>query len=321
VDGWNDRGITEYTFAEVVASQYNIIDGCLESIWDAADLLDTMGTTDTANQTLIVETFNFCNHSALLPYPSSVFIYGLEGLPQQNYPYPVGGLPSWPVNAVCEIMTNTSLSLLQRAAHAAAMSVGYDLKGPCLKTLEEGPGSIPGDGPGLGSWGYQSCTETMHLFSSRARSQDKLGLRNYNITNEIPILNDLCRKLYQVVPNTKCLADRYGGFDIARTTSNTIFSSGMLDPWGGAAITERDGGEDATNRGVYFFSMPNGAHHLDLRGWNDADPPDVVETRNQEEKIITEWIEEWVVSRQESSEFLSSPKTKHDFVLRRKNNL
>jgi hypothetical protein len=218
-------------------------------------------------------------------------------------------------------MTNTSLSLLQRAARATAMSVGYDLKGPCLKTLEEGPGSIPGDGPGLGSWGYQSCTETMHLFSSRARSQDKLGLRNYNITNEIPILNDLCRKLYQVVPNTKFLADRYGGFDIARATSNTIFSSGMLDPWGGAAVTERDGGEDATNRGVYFFSMPNGAHHLDLRGCNDADPPDIVETRNQEEKIITEWIEEWVVGRQESSEFLSSPKTKHDFVLRRKNNL
>lgn len=37
--------------------------------------------------------------------------------------------------------------------------------------------------------------------------------------------------------------------------------------------------------------MENGAHHLDLRGANAADPKDVTETRMQEEEIIVGWIQ------------------------------
>ena len=83
---------------------------------------------------------------------------------------------------------------------------------------------------------------------------------------------------------------RYGGFDIGRTTSNTIFSTGLIDPWGGAGISSQDGGDDAIERGVYFFAMEDAAHHLDLRGWNDADPPNVTATRNEEEEIIMGWV-------------------------------
>ena len=33
----------------------------------------------------------------------------------------------------------------------------------CFPTLPEGPGEVPGDGPGDDSaWGWQSCTENLH---------------------------------------------------------------------------------------------------------------------------------------------------------------
>jgi lysosomal Pro-X carboxypeptidase len=293
-DGCDSRGITEYTFSEIVATQYNKTDGCLQAIWDAAELMDTMGNS-SGNRTMIMETFNFCDKSALLPNPSAIFMYGLEGLPQQNYPYPVGNNPAWPVQAVCGILTNnTADNLIQRAAQATALTMGYSLDKTCLETPEEGPGNVPGDGPGLGSWGYQSCTETCHTFSSVAHNATHIGLRNFNFEKESPNLEKFCDELYQVRPNIHVLKLRYGGFDIAKTTSNTIFSAGQLDPWGGAALTEADGGLDAEDRGVYFFIMENGAHHLDLRGWNNADPIDVTKTRRKEETIIVGWIKEWL---------------------------
>ncbi|KAG7368496.1 serine carboxypeptidase S28 [Nitzschia inconspicua] len=296
MNGWESRGISEYTFAEIVATQYNKTEGCLQAIWEAAELLDAM--SDSADdRTMVIKAFNFCDESALQPFPSSLFVYGLEGLPQQNYPYPVGGLPAWPVQAVCEILTaETSDSLLQRAAKVTALSMRYSLDGTCLSIPPEGPGNVPGDGPGKGSWGYQSCTETLHSFSSVARDSSRPGLRNYDIVQESSNLKRICHDLYDVQPNINILQSRYGGFDVAKTTSNTIFSSGALDPWGGAALTVNDGGPDAKERGVHFFMIANGAHHLDLRGWSYADPADVKETRQKEEEILVGWMKDWFQS-------------------------
>lgn len=295
-DGWAARGITQYTFSNIMASQYYKTDGCLEAIWDASDLMDTMAASaDPAVIDTLLKEFHFCDVSALSPTGSATFIYGLEGLPQQNYPYAIGHLPAWPVQAACQVLTNNSLALLERAAIVTAMSLGYDLGDgeECFSTLEEGPGNIPGDGPGVGSWGFQSCTETIHEFSSVSRDYDNLGLRNFHYQDEVANLTAICKSLYNTIPRTDVLADRYGGFDIATVTTNTIFSSGLLDPWGGGAITARDGGRDAAHRGVYFFTIPNGAHHLDLKGWNEADPDDVRLVRQQEEEIIVGWIRQW----------------------------
>jgi lysosomal Pro-X carboxypeptidase len=305
VDRWAERGITDLTFSNIVASQYLKTEGCLEAIWDAADMMDAVAESgDRAEIDSLLGTFHFCEASALAPQGSATFVYALEGLPQRNYPYAVGGLPAWPVQVACEIMTNHSTPLLDRAAIVTAMSLGYDLNGgECLSTLEEGPGNVPGDGPGGGSWGYQSCTETIHTFSSVARDYTRPGLRNYNYHVEIANLTSLCSALYNAVPLPDILARRYGGFDIARTTTNTIFSTGVLDPWGGAALSARDGGEDSAERGVYFFRIPNGAHHLDLRGWNDADPDDVTKVRRQEEEIIVSWIQQWAIANSDPNTY------------------
>jgi len=310
IDGWSERNITYYTFAEVVQAQYSKYDGCFEAIERATQEIDA------ATNTNILQTFNFCDDSALEPYPSSIFSYGLEGLPQSNYPYPIGHLPAWPVQHVCEILTNNEIPLLERAVMVTSITMNYPLNdlSKCLQTPGEGgPGNVPGDGPGQGSWGYQSCTETLHAFSSTMGR----GIRTFNLTAEEDRLMRICRDLYGKIPNTTTLVDRFAGFDIASQTSKTIFSSGALDPWGGAAVTARDGGEDASQRGVHFFRMKNGAHHLDLKGWHKDDPPDVTKVRKQEEVIIMDWIDDWYNHNQHYSNHyygganrVQEPKTK-----------
>lgn len=153
----------------------------------------------------------------------------------------------------------------------------------CLPTLSDGPGGIPGDGPGPGSWGYQSCTETLHQFSGR-------GLRNFSFDlTECGV--EPCASLFNgsVTPDTQALTRRYGGYAIgdgAAGVTNLIWSNGKRDPWsGGGFLTPVEGS------GNYWFLMDEGAHHLDLRGPHDDDPPQVSQVRAHEQAIIWDWIE------------------------------
>mmetsp|Transcript_41376 Transcript_41376/g.81054 ORF Transcript_41376/g.81054 Transcript_41376/m.81054 type:complete len:499 (+) Transcript_41376:89-1585(+) len=284
-DAWAAHHVTEYTFAEIIGAQYDRFPGCLAAIGDATDALED------ADDEVLMRTFRYCDATALLPGRAAAFLYGLEGLPQLNYPYAVGPRPAWPVARVCALLTDASRTLLERAAAADALAQGYAPDGACRPTLPEGPGNVPGDGPGKGSWGYQSCTETLHTFSSHGR--EGRGIRPFNYTEEGGMLADRCRELYGVVPDVQLLTQAYGGYQIARTASHIIFSVGALDPWGGAGLTADDGGPDARARGMYFFRMARGAHHLDLRGWHDDDPPDVTAVRRQEEAILAGWMAEW----------------------------
>lgn len=285
--GWEERGIDKMTFSEIIGKEYAKTDGCLQAIWDATDL---MHETDDAD---LIQTFNLCDASALKPVKSSLFTYDLEGLVQGNYPYAIGSYPAWPVEHACQIMLDTALPLLERAAQVLFMIEGTSTDGKCIPTPDSGPGNIPGDGPGPGSWGYQSCTETLHEFSSTGRGGT--GVRYFTYEEEAgPLIETQCMDRNGVVPDQNVLTMRYGGFDIAQTTSNTIFSMGTIDPWGGAAILSTDGGPDASSRGVHFFELEDAAHHLDLRGWNEADPAQVTAARREEEAIIMGWVREYV---------------------------
>lgn len=55
--------------------------------------------------------------------------------------------------------------------------------------------------------------------------------------------------------------------------SNIIFSNGDLDPWrAGGVLTD-------VNPNVVVRMIKGGAHHLDLREPNDADPADLTAAR------------------------------------------
>ena len=360
IDNWPEHGITQYTFSDIIGkSYYDISPKCLQTIYDTSKILDDFGRTDAD---LVMKEFNFCSTKALVPSLSSIFIYGLEGLPQMNYPYQIGQRPEWPVRAACNMLLEqvqnnvnynpdassadqiyhrvhrndnikqtsersfdssrnpSKLQMLRNAAKVTAMSLGYSLNDTnnCFVGLDEGPGNIPGDGPGLGSWGYQSCTETLHEFSSakmkmgensehsNSSSTKHFGLRDYDYESKQPGLDGLCRDLYNVTPNPRTLTEKYGGFDVVNVTTNTIFSMGELDPWGGGFVVGHDREEEAeerrrrSSRGVYGFRMPNGAHHLDLRGWHQDEPFDVRRTRLEEEQIIVGWIAQYLLDARQN---------------------
>ena len=64
-----------------------------------------------------------------------------------------------------------------------------------------------------------------------------------------------------------------------------LFSNGLLDPWHGGGVLQ-----SYPHQNITAIIIPDGAHHLDLRGSNPADPVDVIAAREQEMLIIAEWI-------------------------------
>ena len=67
---------------------------------------------------------------------------------QQNYPYEVGSMPAWPVNATCAKLTApyattatpSDRALIAAAAGTTNMAFGRSSGGDCLETFAEGPG-------------------------------------------------------------------------------------------------------------------------------------------------------------------------------------
>lgn len=68
------------------------------------------------------------------------------------------------------------------------------------------------------------------------------------------------------------------------SSSQIIFTNGGLDPWSGASPVT------SLSDSLPACFMENGAHHLDLRSPNAADPKEVVECR----AIVLATLKKWV---------------------------
>lgn len=92
----------------------------------------------------------------------------LESIPQVDYPEASHTLPANPVSAVCALDWTSSSAQLDALGTAVAWYYGKNAAG-CIEhaTNSQVGGGTPGDGPEPNSaWGYQSCTETLHAFST-----------------------------------------------------------------------------------------------------------------------------------------------------------
>ena len=67
----------------------------------------------------------------------------------------------------------------------------------------------------------------------------------------------------------------------------SFYSNGKLDPW------SRGGFLESVSESVVAILIDEGAHHLDLRSSNPADPPSVIKAREQEKTIIRSWINKY----------------------------
>jgi lysosomal Pro-X carboxypeptidase len=65
------------------------------------------------------------------------------------------------------------------------------------------------------------------------------------------------------------------------------YSNGLKDPWMGSGVLE------SLTESVIAVIIPEGAHHLDLRSSNPADPPSVRAARKIYKEHIIKWISEF----------------------------
>jgi len=75
--------------------------------------------------------------------------------------------------------------------------------------------------------------------------------------------------------------------------SHIIFTNGGLDPWSGASPTK------SLSDTLIACFIPLGAHHLDLRPPNSADPADVIQCRKTVLDTLKKWISEKKLSQEQ----------------------
>ncbi|XP_077378038.1 dipeptidyl peptidase 2 isoform X2 [Festucalex cinctus] len=273
-------------FRDVTADFENISPQCRYAVNGAFDQLKELG--ELQDYSTIQSTFSLCQRPS-----SPQDIHQLNGLLRNaftlmamlDYPYSthfMGNMPAYPVKVGCEIMLRGS-DLLTNLRETAA--IVYNSTGllSCLDVYSLYVECADPTGCGLGfdsmAWDYQACTEINLCYESN------------NVTDMFPVMTfteeerlQYCSKRWGVVPRPHWFKIQFWG-DVLATASNIIFSNGDLDPWANGGVRK------SLSSSLIAINIAGGAHHLDLRGSNVADPASVIEARKTEADLIAQWVE------------------------------
>ncbi|XP_061585690.1 dipeptidyl peptidase 2 [Cololabis saira] len=278
-------GDSRQFFRDVTADYENIATECRDAVRGAFHQLKELAERQDYSS---IQTELF-----LCEAPSSVQdVQQLNGLLRNaftlmamlDYPYSthfMGNMPANPVKVACETMLRGSdlLANLRNTAGIVYNSTGrlscFDLYSLYVECADP-------TGCGLGSdslaWDYQACTEVELCYESN------------NVTDMFPAMTFTekqreiyCSKRWAVVPRPGWLKIQFWG-EALSTASNIIFSNGDLDPWANGGVRQ------SLSSSLIALNISGGAHHLDLRGSNDADPVSVISARKNEAELIAEWV-------------------------------
>ncbi|KAM4575765.1 dipeptidyl peptidase 2 [Odontesthes bonariensis] len=278
-------GDTRQFFRDVTADFENIATECRDAVRGAFHQLKELA--ECQDYSRIQSELALCH-----PPSSSQDIHQLNGLLRNaftlmamlDYPYStsfMGNMPANPVKVACKTMLRGSdlLANLRDTAGIVYNSTGlltcFDLYSLYVECADP-------TGCGLGfdslAWDYQACTEIEMCYESN------------NLTDMFPPMafteksrENYCSKRWGVVPRPGWLQIQFWG-DALSTASNIIFSNGDLDPWANGGVRK------SLSSSLIALNISGGAHHLDLRGHNEADPPSVTSVRKTESELIAQWV-------------------------------
>lgn len=274
-------------FARVVTSDYTVVNSdCSDFIRRSWKSIDQLAKTSDG-QKWLSSNWSLCTPitgpeggQALKDYLNELWI----NVAMMNYPYPtnfLAPLPGNPVQAVCHAMMRVSpddahkdpKALLHGLFRGASVYFNYTGSAKCLNVSQT-------DDIGADMWDYQTCTEmVMPMCSSGV--YDMFEPVDWNFTE----YSAGCKRRWGFEPRQDMAKNMYGELKLFGA-SNIVFTNGLLDPWssGGALRSITDS--------VIALLIPEGAHHLDLRGSNAADPTSVISCRKIERAHIRKWIKQ-----------------------------
>ena len=142
------------------------------------------------------------------------------------------------------------------------------------------------------SWDFQACTEVIQPIGSN-NVTDMFPVFPFNIT----WMDYHCQSRFGegVKASTRqtWLEQEFGlnpvYFDnkLADITSYIIFSNGLQDGWSAG------GNHKNLSDTLIAIDIPNGAHHVDMRGSDPNDTQDVIDARIQETNLLMAWIKKF----------------------------
>ncbi|CAF3340275.1 unnamed protein product [Rotaria socialis] len=259
---------------------------CVDIIRSSWGAINRIGSSASGLQRL-GNLFKLCNPLKSVDELKNWLLDMYGNIAMVDYPYPtsfLADLPAFPARVFCSNVTSAVLRLrknddedvVRRIIKGTNVFFNYTGQTECFDTGSQGSPSL-GD---LG-WSYQSCTEFVMPMCS-----DGVNDMFENQPWDFQAFSDACYDQWKVRPRFEWPYIEYGGKNLTdlRFFSNIAFTNGNLDPWSSGGV-----------RTTVAPSLPaipviGGAHHLDLRAANKADPPSVLQARQQVVALIEKWI-------------------------------
>lgn len=281
------KGFTETGVYDVMSQDFS----CARDVWQAFRFVWTRRKNQTVRRHLASD-LNLCETPSSDTDVEIVIGYlqqQLFVLAELDYPTPsrfIGrNLPANPAAVACRRMRSKSslTSALSAAAAVANPDIGNASR-PCVSLRgisfqEMLPGFIPG------AWTFQRCSQVLIPYHVGNKSSAFLSCNEFPPNCwDFDAFASFCNRSYGVVPRDE--ATYFGGINLTKAASKIIFSNGNRDPWSAGGIHKN------VSSSVIAIAIKDGAHHVDLRFSDPADPQSVRDARAREYEIVAGWVRE-----------------------------
>lgn len=258
---------------------------CVDIIRSSWRAIDRIGILPGGKERL-TKSFQLCHPLKTVTELKSWLFDIYANIAMVDYPYPtsfLADLPAFPIRALCANVTSsmfeaidTDEETIKRIVRGVNVFFNYTGQTPCFDTGSEGTPSVSALG-----WSYQSCTEFVMPICSNGIT-DMFDIQPW----DFQAWSEYCFVQWKVRPRLEWPFMEYGGKTFAdfRYDSNIVFTNGNLDPWSSGGVNTT-----ITPR-LPAILIEGGAHHLDLRAANPADPQSVINAREQIIQLIQNWI-------------------------------